>query len=72
MDELLENSLFKRKHAPEPVSEDTLVNQALSAPIDPNDFNCGTTEAKAPPVSAALQAAATADVPDEAVTYSNL
>ena len=39
LDELLENSLFKRKHAPLPVSEESILDQALKAPVDPADFS---------------------------------
>ena len=38
LDELLENSLFKRKHAPEPVTEESVVDLALKAPVNESDF----------------------------------
>jgi hypothetical protein len=38
LDELLENSLFKRKHAPELVTEESLVDLALKAPVNESDF----------------------------------
>jgi hypothetical protein len=39
LDELLEGSLFKKKKTALPVTEDTIVDLAMSAKVDPKDFN---------------------------------
>ena len=70
LDELLENSLFKRKHAPAPVTEESIVDEALKAKVDPNDFNCGSSPDKTP--AAAPQLVPKDQAPDETVSYSNM
>ena len=39
LDELLEGSLFKKKKTALPVTEDTIIDLAMSAKVDPKEFN---------------------------------
>ena len=69
LDELLEDSLFKKKKAAMPVTEETILDAALKAKVDPKDFNIDSSAKQ----TASPAPAAPAPADDQQLqTYSNM